>query len=425
MTPPAADPPGGDRGAAEYGTTLAVLWKWKSIIVVSSFVVVLIVVVVTLLLPRTYGASALLIVASSSLADAGATAPRLPISAETFANIISSPSIAAEAIRRFQLDRTPHRLTPERFLVDAIAVRPVSGTSLVRVTVTLRDAELAAGTANFLAESAIQLNARATQSDAAATRDYIMRQRDQAAAALDAAQAALRDFKREANLDAVRADLRILLEDKDRLEKLAGSTAIEQVGLLAQIREWSAALSQQQQLLTLRKSIVTDPAAMAAARQRGVEDKDLAGVQLENQEINVVHQSLRQQLINAQAALASFEAQRRDTERKIEENGRKIAKTSALVTALEARLDELNHLYSLAKATHALMAKKLDEAELSVAARATDLKLVERASVPTEPRDRGLPVKATIAGATALAAFSALALWIEAARRARAEAPRS
>ena len=423
MTPLAVETRDGDRRPAEYGITLAMLWEWKIFIGAGTIAVVVLTMLTTLLLPRNYDASALLLIGSSSISDPNGSVPKSPINAETFVNIINSPSIAREAIRRFQLDRPPHRLTPGRFLADTMSVRPLTGTSLVRVTVTLQAPELAASTANFVAESVMQINARSTLSEAATTRDYVVRQRDQAAAALERAQAAQRDFKRDSNLDALRAQHRIVLEDKDRLQKLAASIATDQVGLLAQIREWSAALSKQEQLLTLRRSIVTEPTAMTAVRQRGLEEKDLAGIHLENQEINTIYQSLRQQLINAQASVASFEEQRRDTERTLQDNERRLAKTWALVTTAEARLEELTHLYSLAKATHALMAKKVDEAELSVAARATELKLVEPASAQIEPRDRGLVVKATIAGMAALAAFSALAVGLDAMRRAAAAPP--
>lgn len=178
--------------------------------------------------------------------------------------------------------------------------------------------------------------------------------------------------------------------------------------------ELRRARAKQEQLLTVTKSIFSDPAMLATAQERGATDlKALSSVQLKGQEINEVYQTLQTDLIDKEATLASLESRRQDVELKIRDNETSLIPIERKIAESEARLEELIMNYSLAKAAYELFARRLDEASLSVASRITELKIVDPASVPTVPLSRTVKQNVALAGSAALMACIMLAFFLE------------
>jgi uncharacterized protein involved in exopolysaccharide biosynthesis len=138
--------------------------------------------------------------------------------------------------------------------------------------------------------------------------------------------------------------------------------------------------------LTAKKSIVSDPVMLMAARERKTDGlKDLSTVELKSQEINRVYQQIQGNLIKKEATLASLESQRQDVEHKQKENDRALAELEKRKAEADARLEELDRNYKLEKTAYELFATKFNEASFSVASRAADLKVVDPAIEPTQP----------------------------------------
>jgi uncharacterized protein involved in exopolysaccharide biosynthesis len=366
---------------------LQVLWRWKWLIIAGTLLAGLVACVAVALVPRTYRATVTLLIAESKIPPPqGGDPAATKISPETFEEMIKNKSVVAEAIQRFGLATRSPTLTPERFLQRHLGVERRTGANLLVLSVRLPDAKQAAETANFVAQRVVELNAALNKSDTLATKDYIQQQRASAKEVLEQAQAALVAFKREANLDSLHAEQRIALDAKARLTQLYAETTTKIQGLQANVAELRKAFTNQEPFLTAKKSIVSDPVMLMAARERKTDGlKDLSTVELKSQEINRVYQQIQGNLIKNEATLASLESQRQDVEHKQKENDRALAELEKRKAEADARLEELDRNYKLEKAAYELFATKFNEASFSVASRAADLKVVDPAIEPTQP----------------------------------------
>jgi uncharacterized protein involved in exopolysaccharide biosynthesis len=399
---------------AELIDYLRVLWVWKWLIVGGSLMAALTAFAVTAATPRIYKATVTLLVAESKIPPPRADgATSAGISLETFEAMIKSQSLASATIQHFGLDKKSPPMTPERFLQSILAVEIRRGTKLLALSAVLPDAKLAADVANFVAQKAVALNAALNQSETVSIKDYIQSQRDNAKEAMEGAQAALVDFKRSANLESLRVEQRILLDAKVRLAELSSDSTIKLQGLQADVAELKRALTKQEPFLTARKSIFSDSAMLAAAQERGTEDlKALSAVELTSQEINEVYQQIQRNLIEKEATLASLESQRQGVERRLKDNEPRLAEIEKKIAEAEARLEELNRSYTLEKTSYELFATKFNEASFSVASRTAELKVVDPAVVPTQPRSRGVKIKTALAGTVGLMVSGMLAFLL-------------
>lgn len=395
---------------------LNTLWKWKFLILVGTLVAAFTAFAVSMAAHRTYEATATLLVTESKVPrpEAGGGAPQPEISPEIFEAMLKSQFIALQTIQQFGLDKEPFAMTPTQFSNKNILVKPRRGTNLLILAAILSDPKLAADVANFVAQKAVELNAHLNQADTVLAKEFIQQQRDQARLVMDTAQAALVEFKRTANLESLRAEQSILLSTKGRLAELYSDFAIKLKGLQSEVAALKRAFTKQEQFLTVTKSIFSDPAMLAAAQDRGPMDlKALSSVQLKNQEINKVYQTLQSDLIDKEAALASLESRRQDVEQKISDNEARLILSERKIADADARFEELTRNYWLAKATHEIFAKKFDEASLSVASRVTELKIVDPAIVPTHPVGRKVGQNVVLAGSATLIVCIMLAFFLE------------
>jgi uncharacterized protein involved in exopolysaccharide biosynthesis len=401
---------------------LRVLGKWKWRILAGSFAAALIVFVMTSMAPRTYEASVTLLVTDSKIPrPEGGEAPRAGVlPPETFEAIIRSQALALDTIRQFGLDQAPWTLTPAGFLAHHLSVKMLRGTGLITLTATFGDPRLAADVANFVARRALELNARLNQTDTVSAKEYIQRQRDDARKTMDAQQAALVDFKRSASLESLRAEQSILLEAKQKLAQLYSDYTIRIRGYQTDVVELRKALTKHEQLLTLTRSIFEDPSMLAVAQERGAADlKALSSIQLKSQEVNRVHQNIQDRLIANETALAASESQRQDIERKIRDNGNAVIAVGGRITDADARLAVVTRNYTLSASAYELFAKKFDEASLSVAARITELKIVDPALIPLTPVSRRVVQKTAMAAAVSLTTLILLAFFLDYLKTAR------
>jgi len=173
-----------------------------------------------------------------------------------------------------------------------------------------------------VAQKAVALNRAQNQRGAAAAQAYAKEQEAGAKETLEQAQALLVDFKRTAQVENLRARARVLLDQKVFLSQKLSDCSIGIQGLRAESAQLRTALAAQQQLLSLNKSIDSDPALLAAAQEQGARDlRTLSKIQVQSQEINETYQRVQTlELINREAALGSLESQHQDLIQKLKEN---------------------------------------------------------------------------------------------------------
>lgn len=383
---------------------LRILWQWRWLIIGGPLLAGFVAYLIVVLMPRTYRAAVTLLIAESKIPPPqGSDSATIRISPETFEEMIKNQSVAAEAIQRFELTTFSPSLTPERFLQHTLGVERRTGANLLVLSIRLPDARLAAEVANFVAQKAVALNTALNQRDTLATKDYIQQQRTNAKDAMEQAQLALVAFKREANLDRLHAEQRIALDTKARLAQFHSDTTTKIQGLQANVTELRKALTNQEPLLTAKKSIVSDPVMLMAARERKTDSlKDLSTVELKSQEINRVYQQIQGNLIKKESTLASLNNQRQDAEQKQKDNDQLLVDLERKVADADARLEELTRNYQLEKTAYELFVTKFNEASFSVASRAADLKVVDPAIEPTQPHGLGPLTSAALAATAGL-----------------------
>lgn len=399
---------------------LKVLWKWKWLIAGGTILAAIVSFMVVSRTPLAYEASVTLVLAPSNLPGALGAPSEPMVTPNTVVDLMNGRSLAAEVIQRFSLDKPPHMVNVDSFVSKIISVEPVRKTNFITLTVTLPDPQLAADAANFLAQKGVERQARLNQGGALAIRDFFRHQRDQARQASEQSRAALMDFRRAANLDSFEIQQRVALEEKIRLKIRAAELSTEEAGMRTREQELSKALKLEEPTLTLSKSILTDPSLLAAATEYGATGmKTLSSLQVKSQEINATYQSIREDLINAEASLASLKSMREAVERKVEEDKKRLAEIGQRIDAVKPKLESLTESHLQDQATYQFWSRKADEVILLVAAGTPDLRIVEPATVPTAPKGRKVKQKVGFAGALAFITCVLLAFFLEYLMRIR------
>jgi len=406
-----------DRDEVEVIDYLKILWRWKWLILGGTFLAVVVAFLARSRPPRAYETSVTMLMTRSKIPGYEGASSSSSVNLETLAEIMKSDSWAAEAIKRFRLDDPPYNVTVERFVSDLVRVKPGKETNLITLTVTLPDPKLAADTANFLAQKAVEVMARFDQEDAQQILKHMEQPRDQARQLVEDARMALMDFKRRTNLEGPRIEQKSLSEGKARLAALLAQTTTEQTGLRARVGALTSSLKQQEPILTLNKSIFTDPSLSAAAQEQGTIGMTAqSSLRLNSQEVNSVYQDIRKELINEVASLASLESKQKDIERKAEENERKLIAILQEIGPAESKLEVLTRNYSLAQDAYESLVKKHNEVSRLIPIFSSKLKIVEPAIIPTSTiggKGGKRKENVVIAGTAALIASIMLAFFLE------------
>jgi len=355
-----------------------VLWRYRLLITVGTLLLGVAAFVTGELTPPTYEAMARLIV---SPPKTGATSEIAPaISVATFRALVENQSLCAKIVAEFGLNKEPHRVTPARFINDRVKVETLRDTNVVVVKVRLWDPELAAKVANRLAEAAEQLAQQLNQEETVSARDVIRAQLEQSQKRLSQAEQRLESFRRQAQLELLRKDVDALLGQRGALLALLVDIQAEK----ARLSQAEALLKGKEKIETLKRSIDTDPAAMEAARRSGGESGSVLPLQLRNEFVNPVYESLDQVIATSQTRLAGLEKQKSE----LVDVRRLDADQQAKLTLLYERETELARLqieYDLSKAVYVDVATRYEQARLQVAGRSAQLQVMDSALPPDRP----------------------------------------
>jgi uncharacterized protein involved in exopolysaccharide biosynthesis len=354
-----------------------VLWRHRLVIVLGALLCALAAFVSGKLTPRTYEAIAKLIV---SPPKTGAVADIMPtVSVATFRALVENRSLGAAIVQEFGLSREPHRVTPDNFITTRVKVEMIRDTSVIVVKVRLWDRELAAKVANRLARAAVQLAQQLNQEEIVSARDIINAQLDQSKKRLDQAEQRLEDFRRRAQIELLRKDVDALLGQRGALLALLVEIQAEQ----ARLSEAQAQLASRGRIDTLKRSIDTDSAAMEAART-GTDGGTVLPLQLRNEFVNPVYESLDEVIASSRTRLAGLEKQKSELidVRKLDRDQQ--AKLSLLYKQ-EMELSRLQTEYDLSKAVYVDVATRDEQTRLQVAGRSAQLQIMDAALPPDRP----------------------------------------
>lgn len=336
--------------------------------------------------PVLFEASAMLLATSSKIPSVTETerAVQQTSLVETYVGIVRSQAIAVHALREFRLDQAPYHYSPEAFLGRVMVVGPVRGTDLLTVRVKLPSAQLAADVANFVADQAVRLNSSLNDRDTVGTQDYLRIQHDAARRALDQAQAALKDHRSAVPLESLLGERWMLVVQQEKLEGDLRAAWAQLAALDDSITALSSALQGERETITLDRSVLVDELAVAGAAELGARDlKTLSGLRLRSQEINAVYVDARKSLIQTIAQRAGAKAALERLEQTKRADATRLKVVEATITEVETTRARLELNQKLAGNAYELFARKYDESALLVGSRGTELKIVDRAIVPS------------------------------------------
>jgi len=134
--------------------------RWR-IVAVACAVAVLVALSVSLLLPKRYMATASIIIEPPGGADgrgAVVISPMYLESLKTYERFAASDSIFARAVDKFRLQPPDSLRTIEAFKRSILKVLKVRDTTILEISVTLKDPKLAQSLAQYLAEETVQMS---------------------------------------------------------------------------------------------------------------------------------------------------------------------------------------------------------------------------------------------------------------------------
>jgi succinoglycan biosynthesis transport protein ExoP len=389
----------------EYARTV---WRYRLAIAIATLVCGVAVFVVTSRAQSVYEATAQLVVNQSKMGDQAAV-QAMPGLVASYRALLDNHSLAARIVKEFGLDKPPHSFTALSFQANALTSDAVRDTNVITIRVRLSDPVLAARVANRYAELAVDLAQRLSRDETAVARDIIKTQLDQSAARLTEAEDKLQQFKKEAQIDLVKEDVKALLGERGRL-----------VALMVEIEGERARLSRAEQEFAKQERVRSEPSALDVGGnlRRGIQEgeKDSAaapGMQLRSESINPfinpVYEILDEQIAVSRTKLAGLEKQQTHLVGVLRLGAPEMVQLTQLY-GKETQLARLETEFDLAKKVYVEVATRYEQARLQVASRTPQLQVLDEAlpaDRPVSPR----PLRDTaiaMAVALVLAAFGAL-----------------
>jgi uncharacterized protein involved in exopolysaccharide biosynthesis len=375
---------------------VVVLWRWKYVITAVMIVFALAGFLVSRSLTPLYQASARLIINNSKTGD-----QVTQLSAATIAGhraLLQSPVLAQRVVKEMGLDAPPHNFTPQTFLNGAVSSEVLGITNILIVHVTLSDPELAAKTATAFAKSAVDLAQQLNQEETLSARDIIKIQVDESEKRMASARVALEAFQKEAQIELLRKDVDAILGQRGALLALLVEIESER----ARLAMAESQLSKATRVDTVRRSVVTDPAMTEAARNRDGADRpaNVLPLEMRNEFINSVYETLEGQVAVSRTRLAGLEKQKSDLVDVRKLDAARVVQLNDLYRK-EGELRQLQTEFDLARNIYLEVATKYQEARLQVASRGAQLQVLDEALVPEfriAPRIRTNTMLAAIVG---------------------------
>jgi succinoglycan biosynthesis transport protein ExoP len=369
---------------------LFLLWRHRLVVVAGVLLSGFVAVAASVWAARTYEATARLVVAAPKTGAASETTPA--VSVATFRALLENQTVAERIVEEFGLNKPPHNLSSGRFISRAVTIEVIRDSSVIVVKVRLRDSDLAARVANRLAEAAVDLALQLSQQEAVSARDIIKTQLDGSKQRLDSAEENLETFKRQAQIELLRKDVDAVLGQRGTLLALLVEIQTEK----ARLAQAEALLAQRDRINTLMRSIDTDPAAMETARMSLGEPASVLPLQLRNEVVDPVYESLDQVIATSRTKLAGLEKEKSE----LIDVRRLDADQQAKLTLLYQRETELSRLqteYDLSRGVYVDVATRYEQARLQVAARSAQLQLMDAALPPDRPVSRHVARNTSIA----------------------------
>ncbi len=374
--------------------------------------------VVSLFLPNIYRATTYVLVSESKIEASSQNAMWQYSLIRTYVPFVDSDALIGRAIRDLHLDQSPYGLTVDSFRRHRyLDVDVPKGTRLLEIDVEFPDARLAADLANYLAQNAAGFNNELTMRETQSTQAFLKQRLDQSAKHLAEIEAERLTIKKNATLEEREKQISILLDEKAQVDGQVEQYRIARAQKEAQVKALAEQLAKQPQILSLKKSVTSDPFVQHVVEKGGGNaDGQLA---VTEESLSTVHEHLQQQYAEALASARSNEAAAQTGESDLAAINAKIGRLLQESIVRKSEVERVDRQYQIAKEDFETADRSYQNASVAVTAQSQDLKQLAPATPPQRPVSPNVVLNVVLATFLSGALLSLAALTWESLRAMR------
>jgi uncharacterized protein involved in exopolysaccharide biosynthesis len=401
------------------GKRLRRLRRHRRWIVVGTALCMLAAFIIRRVRQKIYAANTYILVAESKFSAASPNPWEYSL-LPTYVPLIDNDALIAKALQHFYLDGAPYHLTVHRFRQRGfLDVRVPKSTRLIQIEVEFPDARLAADLANYLAQSAADLNDQANAAETVTTQKFLKDRLDQAAARLSETAARRLALQKKARIENREKELSILLDEKAQVSKQLESLQLALPQNKSIVTSLEQSLRSEPRTFQLKKSVTSDRFLERSAEKLGA---DNASTLSESEEIlNTTQEELRGKLADSAAAVAGGREAIQAAAGRLPQINRQINDLLAEVTQFRTDIEREEQDFKLASEAYESANRDYRNASVTVNARSQELRQVAPALVPEQPVGPGASLTAILAGLLSMVLFSGAALGLESLREMQSE----
>jgi uncharacterized protein involved in exopolysaccharide biosynthesis len=378
--------------------------------------------VISHILPKIYRATTYVLLSESKMGQ-GSPYPAWEYSSlGTYLTLVSSDASSLKAIEHFHLNEPPYRLNVRRFRSSIFDAQVLKATRLIQIDVDFPDPRMAADLANYLAQSAVELNQRMNTTDTETTQRFLEERLDQATARLSAAEAKSLEVRKRARLEEKEEELDVLFQEKENVAKKCESLRLELTQHEGTAKSLEQALRSEPPTVQLKKSATSDRFLERSVEKLGANKG--ADISSTEEVLNSTYQDLRLRLLESTAETAGQRQALQEATARLAELDKQIDTLVAQVTEFHAQTNRADDDLKLARDGYESVGRDYRNASLVVTGKSQDIKQVAPALVPELPvRPRTL-LNTLLAGLIGLVLLAGLALVTERFREWQVDAGR-
>lgn len=364
-----------------------IIWKWKYLIILGTLAATIIAILISFSLPKVYRATVTFLVTTSPIirGPGELAEPRYDLLIETYKGFINNKLSLTSAIKKFNLGNPPQDFSLDQ-LESKVSVKSVRNSKLLQLNVELPNPQLAADIANFLAETAVNLNAKLSQGDTFEAQKFINEELKKIEQEFQEAEKELLAFQKHARMADLRSRNATLLGLYGSLSQNLNETGIDLTSELGKMNRLSEELKNRSPKISLTKSLIDDPAYQQLISSiSSSQQKDFLHLSLKSESINEAYGKMDQDLVISQAEVDKLKSKKNAIMDSLAKIGPELQ--AAQITLAQQGMEEtrLNNRYQLASTVYQDFRRKLEEANINVFSKSQDLKILDPAIIPSHP----------------------------------------
>ena len=388
---------------------LQVLWWGKWIVIVTFVVAVATALVISYKLPKQYKTSLSLLILPPLSQEVGGQISGIVFSPETYKNLALAGDLLQEVIESVY----PHGGGPSveglaasmRVEVEKSTAKDFPGRFplYLRVTFTGTDPhklkELAQAWANTFKERNTELFMGRT----AQSYTYIEQNFKEIERQLQEKEKEKEEYEKKHPLALLQAEVDNLKEVYGTYFQALASRRQDFSQAKARLEALKRALSQEPQYFSLERGLSREALAeFLSQRLTPKEIQSLGDLTIHDQQLNSAYVSLRSQIAQAQAEVASLEGEISYLEERQQEVFQELQRKQAELIEAQVTLKRLDRELKVLEDAYGSLAAKLQEARIARAETAEPIKIVEAPVVPTQPIAPNKKMNVAVAGVLGL-----------------------